>query len=120
LEITPPFALGEIMAKVVWIDAEHQRIEVKETNGLDDLQALVGGMVEPVHYVKMGHRDLLCVNEEGLYQGYAYGFQLDGYQFVGNGFIGTLEKGDVRYDPAGLVGRLAFLKKKEMPDPQDE
>ena len=105
----PYLKTGDKMAKVIFINAEQQKVEIRETNGLESLQALVGGMIEPVHFVKLGGRDLLCVNEEGLYMGFEYGFTLDGNQFVGNGFIGTLEKADAKFNPASLVGRLGWL-----------
>ena len=99
------------MAKVLFINAKEQKVEVREVSTLQEQQALVEGYIEPVYYVKNLKRSLLCVNEEGLYKGFDYGFELDGHQFVGNGFIGTLAKSDTKVAPADLVGRLAWFHK---------
>lgn len=100
------------MAKVVLINAKEQKVEVVNASNLEALQALVGGYIEPVSYIKDLGASRLCVDEEGLMKGYAYGFKLDGHTFVGNGFIGTLGSRNTSVSPGGLVGRLEWLVKQ--------
>ena len=98
------------MPKVIYINAKEQRLEQKNVKGLEEMQALVDGYIEPVYYVKVG-RSNLVVNEEGLYKGYDFGFSMDGHQFVGNGFVGTMGKTDTKVTAEELEGRITFLSR---------
>jgi len=97
------------MAKVIHINAKEQRVEIVDAKELEDLWALVGGYIEPVHYVKgLGHSQLV-VDEEGGYKGYDYGFMLDEFQFSGNGAVGTLAKSDTKVNVADVEKRIRWL-----------
>jgi hypothetical protein len=96
------------MAKVIFINAKEQKVEIKNVTTLETMSALVEGYIERVPYIKgLGHSGLV-VNEEGLYKGFTYGFTMDGNVFMGNGFIGTLGKTDTKIDPATLIGRISY------------
>lgn len=96
------------MAKVIFINAKEGKLEERDAKGLEEMQALVDGYIEPVHYVKVGQSNLV-VNEEGLYKGYDFGFLMDGHQFVGNGFVGTMTKTNTKVTMEELEGRIKFL-----------
>ena len=98
------------MAKVIYINAKQGKLEEKDVKGLEEMQALVGGYIEPVHYIKVG-RSNLVVDEEGLYKGYDFGFIMDGHQFVGNGFVGTMSKSNTKVTLEELEGRIKFLSR---------
>lgn len=74
-----------------WINAkalEITQIEIDERNSLRDLQKAVGGPIEIAHEFPKG--DVCFVDEEGLFKGYTYGFQIVGSHqefFVGNGVV---------------------------------
>jgi len=102
------------MRKAIHINAEAKTISICEIQSLEDMQALVGGYIEPVHYTKGLGQAQLYVNEEGLYKDYKYGFSIDGYGFVGNGFI-TCGVKDVDVSVQDITPRVVWLGEKEEP-----
>jgi hypothetical protein len=96
------------MAKVIHINAKEKKVEVKEAKTLEEMQALVGGYIERVAYIKGLGASSLTVDEEGLMKGYDHGFTMDGHQFMGNGFIGTLGKSDVKVTVEQVTPRIVF------------
>ncbi len=86
------------MYKAIKIDVDNQTISQVEINGLEDLQKIVEGRIEVVHYFENG--DVCFGNEEGLF---CFGDQPKGWFHIqgayqptrGNGVIvGTTEDGD--------------------------
>ena len=98
------------MAKVLHINAQTRKVEVTASAGLEDLQKLVGGYIEPVSYVKGLGQSKLVVDEEGLMKGYDYGFRLDGHLFRGNGVVCTLGEGHTTVNINVLAGRIEFCR----------
>lgn len=77
--------------KVIIIDAEKKDVRVEDIeNKLSELQKAVGGYIE-IGY-RFPNKDILYVDEEGLFKGYLFGFEIDGRKFVGNGIIAGLKK----------------------------
>jgi hypothetical protein len=98
------------MAKVIFINAVEKKVEERViADVLSGTQALVGGYVQMVPFVKGLNRSSLMVDEEGLCKGYDYGFTLDGHQFVGNGVVGTFAKSDTKATLALVQSRVSWL-----------
>ena len=97
------------MPKVIFINAKEKTVEeLTIDDPLSGTQALVGGYVQQVPYVKDLKRSTLWVDEEGLYKGYQYGFIMDGHQFFGNGVVSTLSKSDTKATVSGVQARVEF------------
>lgn len=73
--------------KVIVIDSLNKTVYEKDTSTLQDLQNIVGGMIEHAHQLRNG--DSVFVNEEGLFNDAKDFFIFeDGCQpFAGNGFV---------------------------------
>jgi|WetSurMetagenome_2_1015567.scaffolds.fasta_scaffold212806_3 hypothetical protein len=103
--------------KVIFINAENQKITIKQTFILADLQKLVGGLIERAHILQ--NNDELYVNEEGLFASENYFFTIKGghQPFAGNGYIiGPLTKtGDntsVQSTIEEIEKQITFMGKK--------
>jgi hypothetical protein len=98
------------MAKVIFINAVEKRIEERViADVLSGTQALVGGYVQLVPFVKGLNRSSLIVDEEGLCKGLRYGFTMDGHQFVGNGVVGTFAKSDTKASLDDVKARVSWF-----------
>ena len=73
--------------KAIHIDSEAQTITEVEYSGLQDLQRMVGGYIEPSKHWPSG--DVCYVNEEGKLKGLTHAFVLTGFAdvLVGNGVV---------------------------------
>lgn len=96
------------MPKVIFINAKEQKLEERVVEGLKDMQGLVGGYIQTVPFIQKLGRDNLVVDEDGLFKNYGYGFWFDGNEFAGDGFVGTLTKGDTKQTLENLKKRIQF------------
>lgn len=71
--------------RVIHVNAKTREILETEVETLEDMQALVGGYIERAETLDNG--DDVFVNEEGLFEGYDFGFSIGPRLFVGNGFV---------------------------------
>lgn len=74
--------------RVIFIDAASGAFLETKVYSLEDMQSLVGGLIECA--CRLPNGDEIYVNEEGLFNGYLRGFTVDGNDtepFVGNGFV---------------------------------
>ncbi len=74
------------MKRVIIIDAKNKEIREGTVETLEDMQVLVGGLIEVVGPLSNG--DDLFADEEGLFKGYEYGFAIGGgVKILGSGFV---------------------------------
>lgn len=85
------------MPRVLHIDANNQRVRMTQSNGLADLQRLVGGSITIACH--LADEYVLFVDDEGLFKPQQWFFRLFGQErpYAGNGVI----VGPERYDDEG-------------------
>lgn len=74
--------------KVLVIDAQKQEIREATVETLEDMQAIVEGLIERAQILKTG--DEIYVNEEGLFKNFEYGFSVAGAFsrfYLGSGYV---------------------------------
>jgi hypothetical protein len=97
------------MAKVIFINAQQGKVEEVEVKDvLGDTQALVGGYVQQVPFVRNLSGSNLWVDEEGLCKGYNFGFAMDGHEFSGNGVVSTLSNKHTKMTLEQVSKRVQF------------
>jgi hypothetical protein len=105
--------------KMYIIDAENRTFREAENTGLESLQGVVGGYIETAF--NFPNDDCAYVNEEGLYQGYQFGFMIKGAHqpFMGNGVVvgsnpRTGDDADVKMSLPELQAQVKFLSLQDM------
>ena len=105
--------------KMYIIDAENRNIREAEYTGLESLQSAVGGYIETAF--NFPNDDAAFVNEEGLYQGYQFGFMIKGAHqpFLGNGVVvgtdtATGDTTEVKMSLPELQAQVKFVSLQDM------
>ncbi len=93
------------MLKVIAIDTLGKRVYETSVEGLDDMQALVGGLICPAATLDNG--DEVYVNDEGLFNAEAF-FDVGAHQpFAGNAYvIGPVDKKGNNTDVQSTVEQI--------------
>ena len=108
--------------RLLHINAKEQKFSILEIEKkLENFQALVGGLIE--RGTTYGPLEVY-VDEEGLFKKYAYGFELDGKIFVGNGFVVALNRSgndftSVQVDLEPIKRSIKFLVRDQNEEAQE-
>lgn len=73
------------LKQVIFIDSKSKAVIITYISNLEEMQKLVGGLIERVAILENG--DELFANEEALFMDFRHGFEINNSIVLGNAFV---------------------------------